>query len=418
MFVHDAGPQALVQYSHLYNYTEARNDLENTAFLFNGRRYAFEVQFSKLHELVIHKASNYSRDFELHPMKPDPVHISERIPSSSDRFSGYPSRDPPLRSAAPRPAAPLPAPPIPYRHGSSAQPATPSEAFYSFSAGSQIVSSGNSNGNGNGNGNGNSSGSGNGNSSGNSSAKESRTGGVGPNPRRSSGVGAREAPIDGSSFLQRPGNRSEGRLVHYATRPSSFDPIPQAYDPFPPSHDPISDSYTSMPSQSYPSFPPPASQSFDLLPPSRPISQPSSSSLCPPFYPDVPRAQPSFQPSSSIASSTSEPLALGNFHPSSAAPRWQNDFAWRLSLPSRPLQGLRRWVIEGFAQEVPLSELVDFLYGIHIVFAEFSRQRMGYSVVVFGVSEWSDAMIADYLSQCPVNGRVVHLQGPSQTVNF
>ena len=74
-------------------------------------------------------------------------------------------------------------------------------------------------------------------------------------------------------------------------------------------------------------------------------------------------------------------------------------------------------MIEGFAQEVPLSELVDFLYGIYIVYAEFTRQRMGHSVAVFGVSDWTDAMIAEYLSHHPVNGRVVRLQGSSRAVN-
>ena len=74
-------------------------------------------------------------------------------------------------------------------------------------------------------------------------------------------------------------------------------------------------------------------------------------------------------------------------------------------------------MIEGFAQEVPLSELVDFLYGIYIVYAEFTRQKMGHAVAVFGVSDWTDAMIADYLSQHPVNGRVVRLQGSSRAVN-
>ena len=74
-------------------------------------------------------------------------------------------------------------------------------------------------------------------------------------------------------------------------------------------------------------------------------------------------------------------------------------------------------MIEGFAQEVPLSELVDFLYGIYIVYAEFTRQRMGYVVAVFWVSDLTDAIIAEYLSHHPVNGRVVRLQGSSRAVN-
>lgn len=434
MFVHDAGPQALVQYSHLFNYAEARNDLENTAFLFNGRRYAFEVQFSKLRELVIHKASNYSRDFELQPMKPEPVHISERIPSNSDRFSGYPSRDSrvrgvPLRSSAPKPACSSQT--FPQRLGASAQPSTPSDPFYAmspFSAGSQAVP--NSNGN------------------------KSRASSAGPNPRMSSGMGSRDGSIDGSSFLQRTPTRSEGRLVHYSSLSPSYDPFPQSHDPFsqsydpylqphdpyPQPHDPISEShdsishsYTSI-SQSHDPFSPTSSQSFDLSPPSISLPLTSASqalpdSRCPPFYPDVPLSKPSFQTTSSIALSTPEPSSLSNSQPfsnsqplsnfqASRNPLWsQNDFVWSAWLPSRPIPGLRLWVIEGFAQEVPLSELVDFLYGIYIVYAEFTRQRMGYVVAVFGVSDWTDAIIAEYLSHHPVNGRVVRLQGSSRAVN-
>ena len=71
MFIHQAGPQALVQYTHLYDCICAKGELEKTTVVLNGRRFAFEVQFSKLKELVISKNNNYSRDFRLFPLNPN-----------------------------------------------------------------------------------------------------------------------------------------------------------------------------------------------------------------------------------------------------------------------------------------------------------------------------------------------------------
>ena len=83
MFIHQAGPQALVQYSILYDCIRAKGELEKLTYMLNGRRYSFEVQFSKLRELQIVKNNNYSRDFLLYPM--------EIIPSGS-HFRGVSSR--------------------------------------------------------------------------------------------------------------------------------------------------------------------------------------------------------------------------------------------------------------------------------------------------------------------------------------
>ena len=55
MFIHEAGPQALVQYSILYDCIRAKGELEKFTYMLNGRRYSFEVQFSKLRELRILK---------------------------------------------------------------------------------------------------------------------------------------------------------------------------------------------------------------------------------------------------------------------------------------------------------------------------------------------------------------------------
>ena len=94
MFIHQAGPQALVQYTHLYDCIRAKGELEKTTVILNNRRFAFEVQFSKLKELVIHKNNNYSRDFHLFPFNPNdfkdmPVMDIYSISSEPPPLSSY-----------------------------------------------------------------------------------------------------------------------------------------------------------------------------------------------------------------------------------------------------------------------------------------------------------------------------------------
>lgn len=89
MFIHNAGPQALVEYTQLGSSILAKNKLEQATFVLNGRRYSFEVQFSRLPELVIHKMNNYSRDFLLYPMESGNVRL-HHTPSPSAVLSDVP----------------------------------------------------------------------------------------------------------------------------------------------------------------------------------------------------------------------------------------------------------------------------------------------------------------------------------------
>ena len=178
-----------------------------------------------------------------------------------------------------------------------------------------------------------------------------------------------------------------------------------------------------QPSQPYDSMQP--SQPFDPLQPGQPFDPLAPSPMfdaLPPSQPFDPRQPPPDSPARFHADAFRGDYSFPPFP--TLPPRGERqlrapiDFWWGFSPPVRRTLGLRRWVMEGFTREVPLSELVDFLYGIHILYAEFARQRAGYSAVVFGISEWSDATIAKYLSQNPVNGRLVRLQGPSQRVDM
>ena len=464
MFVHEAGPQALVQYSRLFNYTEAKSDLENTAFLFNSRRYSFEVQFSKLSELVINKVSNYSRDFELHPMKVDPVQISEKIPSSSDPLSISAGRDsrllgPPLRT---EPMTRMLSVPFPPRFASTypVVPGWPSNqpASHDSFAPMGVFSNG----------------------------------AMDPN--------ASSLSPTANSFAQRTSCRPEPRPVQYSSRsqdrlylhsshsphPSqNFESLPpsQNFESLPPSQrveslppsqrgEPLSSSLNFEPlptSQNFESLS--SSHNFDPLPPSQSLASLSishSPHLSQPFEPlssslHLPSAAPSpHDPSSTrfhsdtfreeyplplyptlsfpaetppTPSSSDVPpfeLArcrlLGAREPRGCAPSglrplgdaWREpcEVPWRGWSISRQYRRVRSWVLDGFVQEMPLSELVNFLYGIYILYADFVRERSGYSAMVFGFSEWSDAEIAEYLSQNPVNGRLVRLRGASQLVNM
>ena len=40
-----------------------------------------------------------------------------------------------------------------------------------------------------------------------------------------------------------------------------------------------------------------------------------------------------------------------------------------------------------------------------------------YAVIVFGRSEWSDAMLTSYLNSNPVEGRTIRLRGPSEVLS-
>lgn len=67
MFIHDAGPKALVEYLHLSESVLAKCRLQELTYTWNGRRFSFEVQFSRLSSLVIHRNGHFSRDFLASP---------------------------------------------------------------------------------------------------------------------------------------------------------------------------------------------------------------------------------------------------------------------------------------------------------------------------------------------------------------
>ena len=68
MFIHDASPKALVEYLHLSESVFAKSRLQDLTYTWNGRRFSFEVQFSRLSSLVIHRNGHYSRDFVASPV--------------------------------------------------------------------------------------------------------------------------------------------------------------------------------------------------------------------------------------------------------------------------------------------------------------------------------------------------------------
>ena len=235
MFIHQAGPQALVQYAHLYDCIRAKGELEKVTFTMGSHRYAFEVQFSKLKELVIHKNNNYSRDFLLYPL--GPCSLSDTV-------------DPSL---------------LPFSSRSSLQ---------SRDSLSSVLS-------------------------------DTESLGSGDSPR----LQDHRALCSGAALLRQ------------VAAESTWD----------------------------------------------------------------------------------ESLAMGLEDTHAALFRGGNE-------------SVRKYVLVGFARMMPISDLVDLLYGIDIKYAEYQAEHGGYAVVIFGKSEWSDAMLASYLSNNPVDGRVIRLRSASEAV--
>ena len=66
--MHDAGPKALVEFLHLSESIAAKSRLQELSYTWNGRRFSFEVQFSRLSTLVIHRNDHLSHDFLVSPL--------------------------------------------------------------------------------------------------------------------------------------------------------------------------------------------------------------------------------------------------------------------------------------------------------------------------------------------------------------
>ena len=98
MFIHDAGPKALVEYLHLSESVLAKCRLQELTYTWNGRRFSFEVQFSRLSSLVIHRNGHFSRDFLASPRSEakndsklpcsDEPRVSEPLPLSETNDFG------------------------------------------------------------------------------------------------------------------------------------------------------------------------------------------------------------------------------------------------------------------------------------------------------------------------------------------
>ena len=301
MFIHEAGPQALVQYSILYDCIRAKGELEKFTYMLNGRRYSFEVQFSKLRELRILKNNNYSRDFSLFPMEALPDLLD--VPLTPRPGSDVVSIESPAQSLSSSPSA----------HDSLS---TDTETPYAAPAFSLYPPPA-----------------------------------FAPSLFRPAPAFARQpdAPFTRADFY-RPGDL--------------FPPALRRHD-----------------------------SDMSLL---------SSASLR--------RRDSDMSLLSTSSSLAREPTP---FTPPFSEPRPLLGHASLLGTQ----QAMRRYTLEGFGRMVPISDLVDFLYGIDIKFAEYKSEFGGYSVVILGKSEWSDAMLVGYLNSNPFEGKVIRLRESSEVVS-
>ena len=82
-------------------------------------------------------------------------------------------------------------------------------------------------------------------------------------------------------------------------------------------------------------------------------------------------------------------------------------------------QRTRKWVLTGFRHQMPISDLVNFLYAIDIQNAEYEmRYEDNYMVVIYGSSEWSDDLLMNYLRSNPVDGQLICLYCPSEELSL
>ena len=328
MFVHQAGPQALVQYSHLCDCIRAKGELEKATFVLGRRRYSFEVQYSKLRELVIHKNNNYSRDFRLYPLdvlelQGDKASLGTSAGTSDDclrrGFSQSSAEEAELRSSG-------------------------SEATLESDS---LLGSGSS------------------------------------SPR------GQETPLPGSL---RSGLRLLGRLAAEELGAHSLSPYEESEASGLSPHTPRGASLGGRRNLARDGCVGLELWGGEAL--CRRDSELSSMSGC------------------SLRSDRTDSMGLGEESPDFglAEPRGISLF------PSESI-AVRKYVLEGFSRTVPISDLVDLLYGIDIKYAEYRTEPNGYAVVIFGRSEWSDAMLISYLRSNPVDGRIIQLRGSSEVVS-
>jgi hypothetical protein len=63
MFHHEAGPQALVQFSNSKEAEEVKSMLQTQSLTINDELITFEIQFSKFTDLKVNQNNKYSWDY-------------------------------------------------------------------------------------------------------------------------------------------------------------------------------------------------------------------------------------------------------------------------------------------------------------------------------------------------------------------
>ena len=321
MFIHQAGPQALVQYCHLYECIRAKGELEKTAFVFNNLRYSFEVQYSKLKELVIHKNNNYSRDFRLCPL--------DAPPSAYSQPSLYTSS---------------------VQYSSTEEPYLVDDG-YSFPQQEIYVTESDS------------------------TSTSSQT-----SPRFLNSV-SRQLSLDHVGLLgTSPRNaRFNGGMGNVRYMKGTDSPY-ETYD-------------TSLysPSQQSCEF-----SRFNTL-----LRNPALQRNSPLHHRDSDCSV--FSTSSSLCN---DPIS----------PVFEQETFQTPSLVRSSSINTRKYILDGFTEMMPISGIVDYFYGINIKSAEYKKVHHQYSIILYGESEWSDAMLVNYLRNNPVNGSIITLRSASEPV--
>ena len=355
MFIHQAGPQALVQYSHLYDSIRAKGELEKFTFMLGSRRYAFEVQFSKLKELVIHKNNNYSRDFRLYPIQIEESKGSfnncAEMPEGNlhrgfSQSSGSDELDVHCLSSSSTASETVENESFASMNGSPCL----QESVHDFADQVSVHSC---------------------------VRQDSGRGLIGQDHSSLySGVSKFRQMVGGYNSSLRNDN---GFGIHSSDL--GYNTV---------NHLPYHNDYglTDMTDQS----------AFSL-----------------------------FHQHSSYHHDSDLSLNENGLHTdhSSTFPK-EDSFALSSTMgfnshSSRFTSGynaVRKYVLSGFRRQLPISDLVDLLYGIDIKYAEYMTECSGeYAVIVFGRSEWSDAMLTSYLNSNPVEGRTIRLRGPSEVLS-
>lgn len=353
MFIHQAGPQALVQYSHLYDSIRAKGELEKFTFMLGSRRYAFEVQFSKLKELVIHKNNNYSRDFRLYPIQ---------IEESKGGFDG----------CADMPEGNL--------HRGFSQSSGSDEldgrCLSSSSTASETV-------------------------------ENESFGSVNSSPRLQESV----RDFADQDSIHSCVHQNSGRGLISQDHSSLYSGVSQFQQMVGGYDSPLRNDYGLGMRSSGLGYNAmtrvPYHNEYRLAD----MTDQSSFSL---FH------QHSYHHDSDLSLNENDLHTdhTSNFPKEDSFGFSSMGFNNHSSRFTSGCNAIRKYVLGGFRRQLPISDLVDLLYGIDIKYAEYMTECSGeYAVIVFGRSEWSDAMLTGYLNSNPVDGHTILLRGPSEIVS-